>query len=243
MQDYVRLTSGHMDFLIRALDGEPAGDLTAAGAPLRIEPAPDVVDEAVKFLRGNKHVIEPRKRWPADGMPNIRQKGNIPQEERNEEGRALCLWGDSGWGALVGQGKFKDGCYDDRLVTACADLVRRWGVQPAWITWVPSQRHPELIPNFARRLAEKLNLPAVAVIHPTREIAAQKEMRNSVHQARNVDGAFAVDDSADLPEGAVLLVDDIVDSRWTLTVVGRLLRRRGIGPVWPLALAWAGNQG
>jgi ATP-dependent DNA helicase RecQ len=38
-------------------------------------------------------------------------------------------------------------------------------------------------------------------------------------------------------EGPVLLVDDIVDSRWTMTVVAALLRQAGCGPVYPLALA------
>ena len=33
------------------------------------------------------------------------------------------------------------------------------------------------------------------------------------------------------------VVDDIVDSRWTLTVVGSLLREAGSGPVFPFALA------
>jgi ATP-dependent DNA helicase RecQ len=37
--------------------------------------------------------------------------------------------------------------------------------------------------------------------------------------------------------GPVLLVDDMVDSAWTLTVVAALLRQAGSGPVWPLALA------
>jgi ATP-dependent DNA helicase RecQ len=35
----------------------------------------------------------------------------------------------------------------------------------------------------------------------------------------------------------VLLVDDLVDSRWTMTVAGRELRRHGSGPVLPFALA------
>ena len=37
--------------------------------------------------------------------------------------------------------------------------------------------------------------------------------------------------------GAVFLVDDMVDSRWTFTVIAALLRRAGSGAVFPLALA------
>jgi len=41
-------------------------------------------------------------------------------------------------------------------------------------------------------------------------------------------------------DGPVLLVDDVVDSGWTATVVARLLRRAGAPAVLPLALALAG---
>ena len=35
----------------------------------------------------------------------------------------------------------------------------------------------------------------------------------------------------------VVLVDDMVDSRWTLTLLAALLRQGGAGRVYPLALA------
>ena len=64
---------------------------------------------------------------------------------------------------------------------------------------------------------------------------------NSDQQARNVIGSLGVDQSAML-DGPVLLVDDMVDSRWTFTVAARLLRHYGSGEVWPLALADASTQ-
>ena len=67
-------------------------------------------------------------------------------------------------------------------------------------------------------------------------------MENSYKQARNVIGSLTVDGSEVL-RGPVLLVDDMVDSRWTFTVVAWELRRRGSGEVWPLALADAGGSG
>ena len=63
----------------------------------------------------------------------------------------------------------------------------------------------------------------------------QEAQANSAHQRSNVEGAFAA--SGDVPAGAVLVVDDLIDSGWTLTEVGRVLRRAGSGPVVPLALA------
>jgi ATP-dependent DNA helicase RecQ len=65
-------------------------------------------------------------------------------------------------------------------------------------------------------------------------------MANSVQQARNVDGSLAITERP-LPAGPVLLVDDMVDSGWTLTVAAWLLRTSGAGSVWPLALAVAGR--
>jgi len=37
----------------------------------------------------------------------------------------------------------------------------------------------------------------------------------------------------------VLLIDDIVDSKWTMTVCGKELRVNGAGLVYPFALASA----
>ena len=64
----------------------------------------------------------------------------------------------------------------------------------------------------------------------------QKGMANSVQQARNVDGSLAIWGEL-LLRGPVLLVDDIVDSRWTMTVASWLLRSNGCGPVLPFAIA------
>ena len=64
---------------------------------------------------------------------------------------------------------------------------------------------------------------------------------NRFHQCRNLDGVFRIVGS--IPEGPVLLVDDVVDSGWTLTVVAALMRQAGSGPVWPFALATANPGG
>ena len=63
-------------------------------------------------------------------------------------------------------------------------------------------------------------------------------MANGVQQARNVDGTLAL--AGSVPAEPVLLVDDMVDSRWTMTAAAWLLRANGGGPVWPLALACTG---
>jgi ATP-dependent DNA helicase RecQ len=80
-----------------------------------------------------------------------------------------------------------------------------------------------------------LGLPFHPVLEKTDDRPAQKAMANSGQQARNVDGSFKIHGT--VPRGPVLLVDDMVDSRWTLTVAAFLLTSQGSGPVFPLALA------
>jgi ATP-dependent DNA helicase RecQ len=105
------------------------------------------------------------------------------------------------------------------------------------VTSVASARHPRLVRDFAERLAAALGLPFHDVVARVRDNAPQKEMENSQQQARNVYGAFSV--ASELAPGPVLLVDDIHDSGWTLTVVGVALRTSGSGPVYPFTMAEA----
>ena len=242
MQEYVALNSEHMAFLIRALDGDPGSVREPPLSPLPTAVDPALVREALTFLRRTNFPIEPRKQWPAGGMPQSGQQGAIPESVRALPGKALCVWGDAGWGRLVREGKYRDGRFGDELVDASAALVRDWNLQPslAWVTCIPSRRHPELVPRFAQLLAQALGLPFHPVLEKTDDRPEQKTMANSTYQARNVDGSLAVR-SGGLPSGPVLLVDDLVDSRWTLTVAAWLLRSNGSGEVLPFAIALAGG--
>lgn len=105
-------------------------------------------------------------------------------------------------------------------------MIQEWSPQPApvWVTCVPSLRHPSLVPDFAKRLAAGLSLPFHVVLSKTANTPEQKTMANSTQQARNVDGSLAIA-AKTVSAGPVLLVDDMVDSRWTLTVAAWLLQR------------------
>lgn len=243
MQEYVDLRNGHMEFLISALDGDP-GNVEPLNLPLlTTEPDQGLVREAITFLRRTSLPIEPRKQWPAGGMPRYRLTGRIPPELQFQPGKTLCVWGDAGWGHLVRQGKYHDRHFSDELVGAVVTLVRRWNPQPAptWVTCVPSLRHPELVPDFARRVASALGLPFHVMLRKTDNRPEQKTMANSTQQARNIDGSLALSVTA-LPRGPVFLIDDMVDSRWTLTVASWLLRSQGCHEVFPLALARTGHD-
>ena len=198
---------------------------------------PAVVQQAVEFLRKSRRVIEPRRVFP-DGR-------RIATDDRLEAGRALAVWGDGGWGWLVRRGKQRDGRFDEQLVVAARDLIlNRWRPDPApeWVAFVPSRLRPALVADFADRLARSLGLVSLEVVAKVRDTEPQKTMQNSQQQYRNVEGAFEI--AGKVPSGPVLLVDDMVDSRWTLTVVGLLLGEAGAGSVFPFALAdTAGRAG
>lgn len=245
MRDYMTHEGCLMAFLQTALDDPHGSDCgkcqyCAPEHTMSITSSPDRINQAGLFLRRNHQTLEPRKQWPA-GAPFTAYTftgGNISQTLRAEEGRALCLWRDAGWGQMVRDGKYAEGRFCDALVDACADMVKAWNPQPLpkWICCVPSLQHPELLPDFAQRLAQKLDIPFVNKITKVRHNAPQKEMHNSFQQARNLDGVFALGIP---PKGYApcLLVDDMVDSRWTFTILAALLRQVGCAAVYPLALA------
>ncbi|MBD2390533.1 RecQ family ATP-dependent DNA helicase [Aphanizomenon flos-aquae NRERC-008] len=196
------------------------------------------LNQANLFLRRSNQILEPRKQWPPQALLTYKFSGNIRTNLRAETGRALSLWGDAGWGELVKKGKYRDNHFDDELVQATFEMIQNWKPQPfpTWVTCVPSLNRPELVPNFAKRLADKLGLPFKPVVRKIRHTQLQKNMSNSYQQAHNLDGAFLIESWQGM-RGNVFLIDDMVDSRWTFTVIAALLRNTGSGLVYPLALA------
>ncbi len=244
MHRYMHSDTCLMEFLQKALNdpsAQPCGQCAVCrGQPIvPTQVSQPLVHEAIRFLRRSEVVLPVRQRWPArEGLVFTEGKAVIPENLRAEEGRALALWGDAGWGAMVRQGKYVDGYYSDELVEGVVEMIARWSPQPrpVWVTCVPSLRHPNLVPDFARRLAERLKLPFVECVVKVRETEPQKEMQNSFHQVRNLENVFEVRAFSGIDK-PVFLVDDVVDSGWTLTVVAFLLRKAESGQVFPVALA------
>ncbi len=244
MLAYVDLPFGqHMRFLVGALDGDPAAVQVPKLQPLPTKACDELVNAATEFLRRTSLPFDARKYWPKGRLPIYDLSGKIEEEHRAEQGRALCVWGDAGWGKLVRCGKYHDGWFSDQLVSACAQMFQEWNPQPSpeWVTCVPSLRHPNLVPDFAARVAQSLGLPFHPVLMKTDDRPEQKTMANSAHQAGNIDGSMKLDDVA-MRHGPVLLIDDMVDSRWTFTTAAWLLRAKGCGEVWPMALSMMGYE-
>lgn len=248
MLTYARGDSCLMQFLRRSLDdpeAAPCGRCAACvGEPAPTELDPELVQRAINFLRGVDVVVEARKQWPR-GLDE--PKGNIAVGSRAEVGRALCRVEDSGWWAAVraalDSAEESEGATRDVVVGGLATTMRRWPWthRPTWITWVPSRRHDAVLAGVAAELGRIGKLPVVPVLERVRDGVYQEQVGNSVHRFRNVWGAFRVDRDA-LPDpetlaGPVLVLDDLLDSGWTMTVVAALLRAAGAGAVLPLVLA------
>lgn len=235
MQEYMNYSGCLMSFLRNALDDPSTNDCgkckNCVGHPLIEENySIEICNEASDLMKRTHCPISPRKKIDFK---------NIPPSEQAQEGRVLSMWNDAGWGEIVANGKYKDNNFSDKLVTACYDMILEWFKDqslPAWVACVPSLSRPLLVANFAERLAQKLQIPFVPCVKKIKQNRPQKEMANSAQQYLNVKDAFGIQDNPWL-EKPCFLIDDVVDSRWTFTVISQLLRQKGCPAVYPLALA------
>ena len=239
MREYVHLLFGqHMSFLISELDGDPSDVITSSLQALSEDFPKDRLREANIFLKRYHLPINPRKQWPNGGLKHSNNHGKIAKSYQANSGKVLSLLGDVGLGDLVNVGKNQQQYFSDELIDACVVMFKEWAPQPAptWVTCVPSLRNPTLVPDFAKRLAQALNLSFRVAIEKIDSRPEQNKFNNSFQQARNVDGSLApIRDQ--ILSSPVLLVDDVILSGWTLTISSWLLRKNGSGEVWPLTLA------
>ena len=148
----------------------------------------------------------------------------------------MCYLTDPGWGDQLLEAKRSGRPLSDELVEASATLIKEWipGFDGT-VVYVPSLDPTRtLVEDFAGRLADLLDVRLSDCLVKVRQNAPQKLMENSAQQLRNVDDVFGIRGKA--PTGPILLVDDVVDSRWTMTVLGDLLLSAGSGPVYPFTV-------
>lgn len=196
-------------------------------------------DRAKKFIKEDYNVIKAKKRWPdVDCFGKI----TIPKELQNQEGMVLSNYGDAGWGKVVSKNKYLDNYFCEELVEASAKLLDKFVSDNdiRCLTYIPSLRRPELVKNFAERLANRMGLEFFDGIQKDKDTICQKELNNSRRQWENAEDSFSVIDSRN---ENTLLVDDMVDSGWTLAVCGYKLLKEGNGQIYPFALANSAGKG
>jgi len=111
---------------------------------------------------------------------------------------------------------------------------------------MPSASRPQLVGSLAEAISTVGRLPLLGSLTPTRPSVGRGSGGggNSVYRLADVWQAVEVGPelAAALAQvsGPVLLVDDLVDSRWTMTTAGRELRRAGASAVLPFSLGVVG---
>jgi ATP-dependent DNA helicase RecQ len=166
-----------------------------------------------------------------------------------ETGRAVARLTDLGWGVRLREVLTRvddtDAPADDRVLAACVEVLAGWdwAVRPAAVVSVPSLRRPQLVASVAGHLATLGRLADLGALSLTTDEPTSGPGGNSAFRLASVHHRFTV--SPELAgrlaalDGPVLLVDDLVDSRWTVTVAGAALRQAGARAVLPFALAVA----
>jgi len=247
MLAYLATDGCRMEFLRRELDDPGAARCGRCDNCTGRHRTTEVDDSAAAAARERLHrpgvEILPRQQWPT-GMAalGVQASGRIPAGLVAEPGRALGRLTDVGWGtrlrALLADDA-PDGPVPDDVVAAVVTVLAGWGwsVRPAAVVAMPSRRRPLLVDNLAWRIAEIGRLPYLGRLAG---VPGPRRL-NSAQWLAALWPAFTVPDEvggrlAGLG-GPVLLVDDRIDTRWTVTVAARLLREAGAAGVLPFALA------
>jgi len=133
---------------------------------------------------------------------------------------------------------------DEELMRACARVLAAWDwtQRPGAVVAMPSRRRPRLVTGLAQGLARLGRLPYLGELSLQHGGPTGQPGGNSAFRLAAVWDRIMVGDALRerLPEAGsapILLVDDLADSRWTMTVAGRELRRAGAAGVLPFALA------
>ncbi|HET9022085.1 MAG TPA: RecQ family ATP-dependent DNA helicase [Ornithinibacter sp.] len=248
MVDYERSDACRMAFLQDCLDdvtAVPCGRCDGCAGPWYATEVPDRVVGAARERLARAGVdLDPRVQWPT-GMERlgVPVKGKIAPEESLRPGRALARLSDLGWGQRLRELLREDAPVAPELLRACVPVLAEWGwsERPVAVVAVPSRTHPALVRSVAAGLAEIGRLPLLGSLDlahggPTGDAGGNSAFRLAGVWERLVVGPDLAAALGDL-DGPVLLVDDLVSSRWTLTVAGRALRRAGARGILPFALA------
>ena len=242
-----------MEFLRRELDdpeARPCGRCdNCTGRPWQAEVPQDGAEAARQRLLRPGVTVEPRKMWPT-GMRDLGiddASGKIPAARIAEPGRALGRLTDVGWGGTL-RALFAEGAPDEPVTAQLTDAIVQvlaawdWARRPASVVTLPSRSRPVLVSSLGQRIAAIGRLRYLGSLGYVTPDGPGPRRHNSAQRLSTVWRALTVPAElraaiADAGDGPVLLVDDQIDTGWTMTVAAALLRDAGATAVLPLALA------
>ena len=252
MRDYIATTACRMEFLRRELDDPAAAPCgrcdNCTGQRWSTEVADTAVADSRAELRRPGVELETRTMWPT-GLATIgvSLSGKIAEDERIDVGRAIGRLSDIGWGprlrAVLHEHAEDRGLPDD-LLNAAVEVLRTWGWErrPVAVVAVPSTTRPMLVATLGERLAGVGRLHWLGALDRSDSSERPVSRTNSAQRVRALHDRFSVTAAQaealrQLDAAVVLLVDDRVDTGWTMALAGRELRRAGAAEVLPFALA------
>ncbi|OBB27925.1 recombinase RecQ [Mycolicibacterium elephantis] len=245
MLDYLDIESCRMAFLRGQLDdpllkdGERCGRCdNCTGARYDAAVAATAEEDTRRRLMRPGVELTPRKQWPS-GLDKLGLdlKGRIA--DGPAVGRVIGRLTDLGWGArlrrLLDQ---PDTTVPDDVVQAAVQVLAawEWETRPTAVLALDSDTHPLLITSLAGELARLGRLTDLGVL---RYAAGRRPVTaaNSAYRVAALHGAWASPEAVGAADGPVLLIDDVTDTGWTLTMASRLVRAAGAAEVLPFALA------
>ncbi|WP_423299587.1 RecQ family ATP-dependent DNA helicase [Glutamicibacter nicotianae] len=253
MVSYENTRGCRMQFLTDALDdpqSAPCGRCDNCAGVWFDDHIPDDSKDSAQAALGRVGVpIEPRKLYPS-GLDRLGYalKGKIPVDEQVAMGRALARLTDLGWGNRLRQifADPADNPIDKAMFEACIKVLAEWNWEerPVGVVAMPSNKRPQLITSLAQGLAEVGRLRYLGQLEYRGPGPQNGPGGNSAFRVAAVADAFELPTQleqliANAP-GPVLLVDDLVDSRWSIAMAGRALRIAGAPGVMPFTLGVAG---
>lgn len=209
-----------------------------------ILPNLSISDESIakssKFLENNEQteIKAKQKYYDLDSCKNVTLKFIM------KPGICLSKYGKPHYGELVQKGKYpgegKKAGYSEELVIKSAEILSKLIKENEikCITFVPSLRST-IVKDFAERLAQRTELTFLELLKKE-QAEQQKQMKNSFYQCCNAFKSFFAVERSPMPK-KVLLIDDMVDSGWTLCACGTKLMEKGCQEVYPFALANSSN--
>lgn len=242
MRDYQSTTECRMVFLRSQLDdpeldGQGCGRCdNCAGAHYTADVDAGAASAVRDQLMRPGVELATRKQWPT-GLRSlgIELSGRISGGA--EPGRVIGRLTDLGWGARLRQLlDGPDGEAPDEVVQAAVAVLKAWNwdARPVAVMGLDSDSHPQLIGSLVTRLAELGRLQNLGTLH-------YRPQRRPVTAANSAYRVAALVDSWEVPvldvSGPVLLVDDLVDTGWTLTMATQVLRAAGAPAVLPFGIA------
>ena len=243
MRAYTRGERCLMELLQASLDdphAEPCGrcSVCRGGLPDALEgmPSPDTVRAVTELLRGEVHLLEPRKMWPGGAFGS---RGRIASDEMPADGRTLVFADAPEWRETVASMFARDAAAPQDVLDACVRLLSgwrsSWPARPEVVVDLPAAGFPVLTGSVADHLASVGHLDRASVGVP-RVPGDLRELSSADEAAFWRDGLDVSGAAGSVGGRAVLLVVDASSSLWPVTIASALLKRAGAAVVLPLLL-------